>query len=302
MAKLGIMIEGQEGLTWEKWRRLCLETDELGFDALRRSDHLFSVMGVEGRECIDTWASLGLAAEWTRRIQIGVMVSPMTFYEPAVLARMAASVDQLSEGRLILGVGAGWNQLEHERYEVPFLTLRERMDRLENSVRIIRKAWAISATRPVQDPVPLLMGAQGEKRALPLVAREAAEWNLSRLDSEIYSQKWSVLEGCCRDIGRDPDQLRRSIMCGYLVGRNQDELLERAAAVREVIPRLAGMEPAAVLEQQSRLWLVGTPNQIVTRIGDFSRLGVDLFMLQHFLLDDSEALRLLAEEVIPAIR
>jgi alkanesulfonate monooxygenase SsuD/methylene tetrahydromethanopterin reductase-like flavin-dependent oxidoreductase (luciferase family) len=175
------------------------------------------------------------------------------------------------------------------------------MDRLENGVRFIREAWAKSATRPRQDPMPLLMGGQGEKRALPLVAREAAEWNLSRLDADIFQQKWAVIERCCRDIGRDPAQIRRSIMCGYLVGRNRDELLERAAAIREVVPRVAGMEPAEVLEQLSRNWLVGTPQEIAARIGEFAALGVDLFMVQHFLLDDSDALRLLAEELLPAI-
>ena len=102
------MIEGQEGLTWERWRHICNDAETLGFDSLRRSDHLFSVMGVVDRECIECWTSLALAAEWTKRIEIGPMVSPMTFRPPAVLARMATAVDLLAGGRLILGVGAGW--------------------------------------------------------------------------------------------------------------------------------------------------------------------------------------------------
>lgn len=301
MAKLGIMIEGQEGLNWERWRRLCHDTESLGFHALRRSDHLFSVMGVEGRECIDPWVSLGLAAEWTSRIRIGVMVSPLTFYEPGPLARAAASVDQLSGGRLDFGVGAGWNEAEHLRHEVPFLTLRQRMDRLENGIRVIRESWERSASKPVQSPMPILMGGTGERRALRIVAREAGEWNLSRLDAETFTQKSAVLDGYCREIGRDPREIRRSIMTTFIVGRNQAQLRERAAALTGVLPRFAGLGPDEVLERAAPGALVGTPDQVAARIREFQSLGVELFMLQHFLMDDTDALRLLAEEVMPAV-
>src|SRR5258708_20841349 len=109
MAKVGIMIEGQEGLSWERWRRICHDADTLGFDSLRRSDHLISLMNAPERDCIETWASLALAAEGTKRIQFGPMVSPMTFRHPPILAKMAASVDVLSEGRVIPVIGAVLN-------------------------------------------------------------------------------------------------------------------------------------------------------------------------------------------------
>jgi alkanesulfonate monooxygenase SsuD/methylene tetrahydromethanopterin reductase-like flavin-dependent oxidoreductase (luciferase family) len=131
MTQLGIMIEGQEGLNWERWRNLCRDVEGLGFASLRRSEHLISLMGDDSRDCIDCWTSLALAAEWTKTIQFGPMVSPMTFHRPAMLARKAAAVDQLSGGRLILGVGAGWNEHEHEMFGVPFLTLKGRMDLFE---------------------------------------------------------------------------------------------------------------------------------------------------------------------------
>jgi len=108
MAVLGVMIEGQEGLTWGRWRHLCEVVEELGFESLWRSDHFFSVMGEYQRDCIETWISLALCAEWTKRITFGPNVSPLTFRPPAVLARMATSVDLLAGGRLVLGVGAGW--------------------------------------------------------------------------------------------------------------------------------------------------------------------------------------------------
>ena len=301
MTKLGIMIEGQEGLNWERWRTLCADTDELGFHALRRSDHLFSVMGVEGRECIDPWVSLGLAAQWTRRIRIGVMVSPLTFYMPAALARAAASVDQLCGGRLDFGVGAGWNEQEHERHRVPFLTLKERMDRLEAGIETIRESWRLNATKPVQDPMWLLMGGTGEKRALRIVAREAGEWNLSRLDAELFKHKSALVDAYCVDAGRDPAEIRRSIMTTFIVGRDRSELRRRAEELSQVLPRFAGLGPDEVLEKAAAGALVGTPAEIVDRIREFAALGVDLFMLQHFLMDDRDALRLLAEEVMPAV-
>src|SRR6266849_9678573 len=117
MTQVGIMIEGQEGLNWERWRRICTDTERLGFASMRRSDHLISLMGDPTRDCIECWTSLALAAEWTQRIEIGPMVSPITFRYPGVIAKQAAAVDALSGGRLLFGVGAGWNENEHHVFE-----------------------------------------------------------------------------------------------------------------------------------------------------------------------------------------
>jgi alkanesulfonate monooxygenase SsuD/methylene tetrahydromethanopterin reductase-like flavin-dependent oxidoreductase (luciferase family) len=301
MAKVGIMIEGQEGLNWDRWRRICHDTDTLGFDSLRRSDHLVSLMGAPERDCIECWISLALAAEWTNRIEFGPMVSPMTFRHPAVLARMAASVDVLSGGRVILGVGAGWNENEHREFGIPFLTERQRFDLLEQGVRTMRETWSKSNPKPIRNPMPLLMGGKGRKRTLPIVAREASEWNQSRLDTEMYRESREVLDACCRDIGRDPRSIRHSVMAGYIIGRDRSELRERASQVSQVVRDLKGMTPDEVLEDRRSAWFVGTPEEIAEKMRQVSGLGVDLFMLQHFLLDDSDALSLLAAEVLPAV-
>ncbi|HEY4888354.1 MAG TPA: LLM class flavin-dependent oxidoreductase [Candidatus Dormibacteraeota bacterium] len=301
MAKVGIMIEGQEGLNWDRWRRICHDTDTLGFDSLRRSDHLVSLMGAPERDCIECWISLALAAEWTNRIEFGPMVSPMTFRHPAVLARMAASVDVLSGGRVILGVGAGWNENEHREFGIPFLTERQRFDLLEQGVRTMRETWSKSNPKPIRNPMPLLMGGKGRKRTLPIVAREASEWNQSRLDTEMYKESREVLDACCRDIGRDPRSIRHSVMAGYIIGRDRSELRERASQVSQVVRDLKGMTPDEVLEDRRSAWFVGTPEEIAEKMRQVSGLGVDLFMLQHFLLDDSDALSLLAAEVLPAV-
>ena len=301
MAKLGIMIEGQEGLSWERWRRICEAADSLGFDTLRRSDHFVSLMGEPERDCIECWTSLALAAEWTKRIQIGPMVSPMTFRLPALLARMAASVDVLSNGRLILGVGAGWNEHEHTEFGIPFFTQRERFEHLEEGIKAIRDTWKKAHPRPVRGEVPLLMGGKGRKRTLPLVAREAAEWNLSMLDAETYQERREALQADCRDIGRDPATIRSSVMAGYIIGRDKDELRERAAQVKKIVTRIESTDPDDILREQSAKWFVGTPEEVAQQMRKFASMGVDLFVLQHFLLDDRDALELLAKEVIPAV-
>jgi alkanesulfonate monooxygenase SsuD/methylene tetrahydromethanopterin reductase-like flavin-dependent oxidoreductase (luciferase family) len=301
VTQIGIMIEGQEGLSWERWRSICSDADTLGFASLRRSDHLISLMGAPERDCIECWTSLALAAEWTKRIEFGPMVSPMTFRVPSVLAKMAAAVDALSGGRLLLGVGAGWNENEHTVFDIPFLTERERFERLEAGIKKMREIWDETNPKPSRNPIPLLLGGKGVKRTLPLVAREATEWNLSRLDPEMFRQRREVLEQCCRDIGRDSATIRRSVMTTYIIGRDHAELRERAKRLGEVVAALKGLDADQVLRKMRQQAFVGSPEEVAEQMREHSKLGVDLFMLQHFLLDDSDALRLLAEEVIPAV-
>jgi alkanesulfonate monooxygenase SsuD/methylene tetrahydromethanopterin reductase-like flavin-dependent oxidoreductase (luciferase family) len=302
MAVIGIMIEGQEGLTWERWRNLCRQAEDLGYESLWRSDHMFSVMGESQRDCIETWVSLALCAEWTKRITFGPNVSPMTFRPPAVLARMATSVDILSGGRLVLGVGAGWYEAEHEAFHLPFPSLKDRMDGLESGIAVIRETWEKANPKPVRGSIPLLIGGGGEKRTLPLAAREAAEWGLGgKPEVEDYRRKVEILAEQCRAQGRDPKSIRRSFQCGFLVGRDETELLRRADAMREVIPRYRELKPAEVVEAARASWLVGTPAEIAEQLRPYIELGLDRWHCQHFLLDDDEALALLMEGVAPAI-
>jgi len=301
MAKVGIMIEGQEGLNWDRWRLICHDAEALGFDSLRRSDHLFSVMGVVERDALECWTSLALAAEWTKTIEFGPMVSPLTFRPPALLARIAAAVDSLAGGRLILGVGAGWYEREHVDNGIPFLTMGGRMDLLEAGIKTIRAAWENANPKPPRGSIPLLMGGRGEKRALPMVAREAVEWNLSHMDPVEYVQKKKVLDAACRSIGRDPSSIRHSVMANCIIGRDRVELRERALQLGEIIPSLKGLDANEVLAKVGEHGLAGTAEEVADQIIKYSKHGVELFMLQHFLLDDRDALKLLAEEVIPAV-
>lgn len=294
MAQVGVMIEAQEGLTWHRWRLIVADAERLGFAALRVSDHCQSVMGVEGRESLSAWPALALAAEWTERIQLGPMVSPITFYVPAVLGRIARAVDELSGGRLVLGVGAGWNEAEHRAFGIALPGWRERFDRLEEGIGRIRQTFA-------GRDIPLLIGGGGERRTRDIAAREAAEWNYSAPDVEAFRLKTAALDERCRELGRDPREIRRSIMRGFLTGRTRDDLRDRAAAAAEVVPRLRGQEPDALLASLRERWFVGTPEEVVEQMRGYAEAGADLLMLQHLLLDDRDALELLAAEVLPAL-
>jgi alkanesulfonate monooxygenase SsuD/methylene tetrahydromethanopterin reductase-like flavin-dependent oxidoreductase (luciferase family) len=297
MATIGVMIEAQEGLDWEHWRRIVAESERLGFASLRCSDHCLSVVGVEGRRSLQTWIALALAAEWSERIQIGPMVSPITFYVPAVLARMALAVDELAAGRLLLGVGTGWNQLEHEAMGIPFPSLRERFDMLEAGIARIRSVAG-------GHRIPILIGGGGEKRTLAIAAREASEWNLLGHDADDYRAKSALLDERCREVGRDPSEIRRSQMAGYLIGRDEAALEARALRLAEVLPSLQGESAAAIvswLREQTGRWFAGTPEEIVEKLRPYVAAGVDLFMFQHYLLDDIEGLELVATEVTPRL-
>ncbi|HEX6547311.1 MAG TPA: LLM class flavin-dependent oxidoreductase [Candidatus Dormibacteraeota bacterium] len=303
MAQIGIMIEGQEGLNWERWRKLCTDVEALGFASLRRSDHLISLMGPStgNRDCIDCWTSLALAAEWTSRIEFGPMVTPVTFKHAPILAREAAAVDVLSGGRLILGLGAGWNQPEHDLFQLDLpATQGERFRRLEDAIEEIGHAWEISHPQPVREGrVPLLIGGKGVKRTVPLAARHAAEWNVSTLTSpEDYREAARIVDGACREAGRDPASLKRSVMGTVLTGRDAGEIRDRAPALAEIVPRLREFAPEEVA---SKVPFGGTPEEIAAKMRPYIEAGVELFMFQHFLLDDTDHLRVIAEELAPQL-
>jgi F420-dependent oxidoreductase-like protein len=318
--KLGLMIEGQEGLTWDRWRALMRAAEDLGFESLWRSDHFFSVMGRPERQCIETWVSLAVAATETSRVRFGALVSSMTFRHPALLARMAASVDQLSGGRLVMGVGAGWNVPEHEAFGFPLPPPKERLDRLEEGIEVILRLWAEGKAnfdgryyqlkdaeawpKPAQRPhPPLLIGGGGEKRTLLITAKYADEWNSAApLTPDGYRQKIEVLNRHCERVGRDPEAIAHSRMTAFLIGRSDAELAERCRALQVSVPSLAQVEiselPRTLL---GRGWLVGTPEQVIEQIHAYEEAGCKRIMLQHHNQTDMEVLQLIAEEILPAV-
>jgi alkanesulfonate monooxygenase SsuD/methylene tetrahydromethanopterin reductase-like flavin-dependent oxidoreductase (luciferase family) len=302
VAKLAIMIEGQEGVDWRLWKHLAETVEGLGFDSLWRSDHLYSVMGALERDTIECWTSLALIATWTKRIPFGPNVSPMTFREPGVLARTAVSVDLLSGGRLVMGVGAGWYEGEHRDFGVPFPPLKERMDRMEAAFDVMRGVWERWNPRPVRGTIPFLVGGGGERRTLRAVARHAELWSMGfKMDPEAYAHKVEVLERHCRELGRDPREIRRGFQTVFLVGRTEEDLLRRAGALRAILPPYRDLTPEQVLASLRQRSFAGTPAEIAHQMRPYIDLGVDLFWMQHFLFEDEDALALLMDEVAPLI-
>jgi F420-dependent oxidoreductase-like protein len=312
--ELALMVEGQEGLTWARWTRLAQAAEDGGFHGLFRSDHLTSLFGDASLPSLETWASLSWLATATRRIRFGPLVCPLTFYHPALLAKRAQALDELSGGRLDLGVGAGWHEGEHRMFGVPFPPVRERMDRLECGVRVIRALWrgeaatlaqpyyplveARHAPRPVRGTIPLVVGGRGERRTLRIAAEHADEWNVTRVTHDEYPAKVQVLEAHCRAVGRDPATVRRSLMVPVVVGRSTAEVSARRARARERFPRLpedeAGWRAAAFLH--------GSPAAVAQDLRRWEALGVGRVMLQLSDMDDLETVDLLAREVVPALR
>jgi F420-dependent oxidoreductase-like protein len=269
-------------------------------------------MGKGERDSLECWTSLTELASRTRRIRFGPLVSPITFRHPALLARMAAAVDELSNGRLVLGVGAGWNEAEHAAYGIPLPPMKERMDRLEEGIKVIQALWsggpvtlagqyyslqgATLRPRPRQEPgPPLLIGGDGEQRLLRIVAQYANEWNSHPHGAEIFAHKRRRLHEHCRDVGRDPDSIVCSAMLGVCIAADRVALDERARWFKSFLPSLREVPLARVLAALTeRGWLVGIPDEIADQVRRWEGLGVQRVMLQYFDMDDAEGLRLLA--------
>jgi F420-dependent oxidoreductase-like protein len=317
--ELGVMVEGQEGLTWDGWRQIMACVEALGFESLWRSDHFMSL--VDGtRESLETWVALTLTAAETTRLRFGPLVCPITFRHPSLLARMAAAVDALSGGRLVLGVGAGWNDQEHRAFGLPFPPMKERMDRLEEGLEVIMRLLGDEPARfsgryyqleganprpkPVQRPrIPILIGTTSERRMLRIVARYADEWDVpGTISPAVYRAKSQRLAAYCRDINRDPREIRYCVSTAFLIGRNERELRRRIEAMQQLMPHLAPLDAAGVRAAlQKEEWLIGTPEEIIAALQALADEGVERVMLQHNNQADFAALELIAHEVMPAV-
>ena len=318
MMKLGVMIEAQENVTWDLWRRIAATTETLGFESLWRSDHFMSLSGPALREALETFISFTMVAELTERIRFGPLVASVTFRHPSLVARMAAQIDVLSRGRFVLGVGAGWNVPEHNAFGINIPPLSERMDRLDESIRVIKALWDQAAAtfegryyrlrqaecypKPIQRPMPLLVGGGGERRTLRIVAEHAAEWNLNGGDLATYRRKRDVLAQHCAALGRDPKTVKHSHMTAFLIGREEAEIRRHLEKVAIVRPALRG-DPERVIDSlRNDGWLVGTPSQFVDALGEREEAGISRVMFQHLASDDFGILELLAAEVLPQVQ
>jgi len=298
---VAVMIEGQNGLNWERWRRLGPLVEDLGFSGLFRSDHFTNPDGpVE--DSLELWVSLTWLADNTDRIDFGPLVTPVSFRDPVFTARMGKDVDDLSDGRLTLGVGAGWQEREHETFGYDLLPVDERFDRFEEGVEVVDRLLraddpvsfdgeyfelddALLTPRPDREGGPrLLVGGNGRTRTLPLAAEYAREWNGIFLPPGEFADLSGHLDDLLAEAGRDPGAVDRSMMTQVVFGRDDEELEEA----------LDGRDPDDLRDRGA---IVGTGGEVAEQVERLGEAGLDRVMLQWLDLDDTDRLEALADAV-----
>jgi F420-dependent oxidoreductase-like protein len=295
--RFGIQTPQQNG-SWAEMLALWREVDTLGFDSAWVFDHFLPIFSDPTGPCLEGWTSLAALAMATQRVRLGVMVTGNTYRHPAVLAKMATTLDIISQGRLILGIGAGWFELEHKTFGIPFPRVGERLRRLDEALTVISRLWteqrvtfdghyyqltdALLNPRPVQQPhPPILVGATGERVALDIVARRANIWN-GFGSPEVFAQKIAVLSEHCRKAGRDPEAIEKSA----LLQMTMTDDPETARRARKDNPGMLAGNLAEIRQQVERYIAVGVTYIILSLTEPY----------------DYAALRLFATEVVPAFR
>lgn len=310
-----LMIEGQEGPTWEDWLRLARLCEAQGLEGLFRSDHYTAIIR-EHADALDAWATLAALAAVTSRIRLGTLVSPATFRHPSVLARMAATVDHISGGRVEVGLGSGWYEREHRAHGFPFPDGRERFELLAEQVEVVVRTWTeegfshegrhyelhdqTALPRPLQRPhPPLVLGGGVGPRFAALAARYATEVNTLGAPVAELRERRERLDRACAAAGRDPASLGFSVMTACFLGESRREVLDRLRAFLAV--RGGDAEPEALLAERADRWLVGTVEEVTERIEALRGIGVTRVFLQHLNHGDDDMVRLVGGRLLPAL-
>jgi F420-dependent oxidoreductase-like protein len=312
-----LMIEGQEGVTWDQWLSLALACEEHGFEGLFRSDHYLSFEHPRERGALDAWTTLAALGTMTERIRLGTMVSPVTFRHPALLAKSVVTVDHASDGRVELGMGAGWFEREHSAYGFPFPSITERMDILSEQVEIVHRLWdrdedevtftgrhfrldrCSALPKPVQDPhPPLIMGGEAGPRSAALAARWADEYDVAFVDPATARERRERISAACEAVDRDPDDVRFSLLSRVVVGADERELKRRASALMDRQDQEGDVD--AFIEEMRSTMTVGTVDQVLERLAEYAAAGVERVFVQHLVHEDLDTVALIGREIIPA--
>ena len=318
MVAISIQIEGQNGLTWPYWKRLVTEVEDLGFAGLFRSDH-FTNARPPDKDSLEMIVSLAYLADHSHHIHFGPLVSPISFRDPTLLVRQAAALDDLSNGRMILGLGAGWQEREHRLFGHELGDIPTRMARFEEGLEVITRLLnsnepvtyegkffqlreAILLPRPQRPRGPeIMIGGNGTKRTFPLVVRFADIWNGGFLSAAAFEERSVMLDHMLRTAGRNPSEVKRTVMLSFTFARDMAEL-DRRLSWRRDDPHYAGKSLDTVIEELSMDGtVVGTPDMILEQINAYSKVGADELVLQWFDLDDIDGLRAFATSVLPRV-
>jgi F420-dependent oxidoreductase-like protein len=310
-----LMIEGQEGLTWEDWVRGARLAEEHAFEGLFRSDHYTAIVQSQAG-ALDAWATLAGLAALTERIRLGTLVSPATFRHPSVLARMAVTVDHISQGRVELGMGSGWYEREHIENGFLFLDAPRRFELFEEQVAVVVRSWTedgfthdgpeyslrdqTALPKPHQQPhPPLILGGTVRRRFAKLAARYASEVNTLGAANEELAERRRRLVDACREAGRDPETLGFSVMTSCFVGETEADVLDRVRIFDA--SRGSDGDPAQLLEERRPRWIAGTIEQAAERIEELRSIGVTRVFLQHLNHMDDDMVRLVGERLVPMV-
>ena len=276
------MIEGQEGVSWPQWLAIARGCEEHGIATLLRSDHYMPLDGGPPGDALDAWGTICALAAVTDTLELGTLVSPATFRHPAVTAKLAATADQISGGRVALGLGTGWHDEEHETFGFDFPPMKERMDELARQLEVVRMQWSEDhPSRPKPQRPRLIMGGAAKPRGAALAARYADEYNVVYATHDEIRERRAAIERACEEAGRP--MMPFSLMTGFVIGRDEEEVERRRQALTA-----RGSTPREV-------WITGTLDQAREQLDALARMGVDRVMMQMLLHDDVEQIRLLAE-------
>lgn len=302
-----VFVEPQQGASYADQLAVAQAAEALGYSAFFRSDHYVAMSGAGLPGPTDSWVTLAGLSRETQRIRLGTMVTSATFRYPGPLAISVAQVDEMSGGRVDLGLGAGWFEKEHNAYAIPFPPLGERFDRLEEQLDILTGLWSTpvgdtfdytgthysivdspALPKPAQQPgPPIIIGGQGKKRTPALAAKFASEFNVPFSGVDVIKAQFARVAAAVSAAGREPDSMTYSACFVVCAGRDSAEIARRAEAIGREVDELQTNTP-----------LVGTPNEIVDKLGTFVEAGVQRIYLQVLDLADLDHLELFADGVV----
>lgn len=318
--ELSVHIEGNINLTWPLWKRHVSDTESLGYAGLFRCDH-FTVEEPEYTDVLELIVSLTYAADHTERIHLGSLVAPLTFRQPVLLAFQAAALDDLSGGRMILGVGTGWMAIEHTMFGYELSELPARFARFEEGLEVITRLLHSTepvtyegqyfqlrdaALRPLPQRVggpPILIGGGGPRRTLPLVARYASIWNANHILPDDFRERSARLDTMVIEAGRQPEDVKRTLLVPVMCGRNDSELERRSAWYREITPGGRDMSLDQLVDALRRdlRAIIGSPHDVVKQMRAYADAGVEEIMMQFYDVTDFDAIHLIARDVLPHV-